>query len=82
MIATNKKENTEVQTALSTAKESVDDGEDVTVAFTNSKKTFPVSICKQDPEGNYVVSAEQVQNNEISATMAVVQLTCSLKNCS
>jgi hypothetical protein len=30
----------------------------------------------------YLVSAEQVQNNEISATMAAVQLTCSLKNCS
>lgn len=57
MIATIKKENTEVQTALSTAKESVDDGENVTVAFTNSKKTFPVSICKQDPEGNYVAGA-------------------------
>lgn len=46
-----------MQTALSTAKESVDDGEDVTVAFTNRIKTFPVSILKQDPEGNYVAGA-------------------------
>lgn len=57
LISTNRKENTGTETALATAKETVDDGESVTVAFTNSKKSFPVSIRKQDPEGSYVAGA-------------------------
>lgn len=57
LVSTNRKENTKTQTSLSTAKETVDDGESITIAFTNTKMSFPVSIRKQDPEGNYVAGA-------------------------
>ncbi len=64
--------NEKVKTALKTGVEKVDEGEDITITYTNTSPIFEVSFAKQDVSGAYLEGAtlqavEDKENGKIVA---------------
>ena len=53
-----KGDNTEVQKTISTEQETVDEGEDITVTFTNRSTDYEVRFKKVAPDGMYLIGAK------------------------